>query len=574
MTPVSTSRITIIGILFCVVGAAIVARLGYLQLIQHEYYAVLASQSHSRKFEISARRGEIFMQDRGETTPVAMNRDLETLYVDTRYVYDKTGVLKELERITGTDYSQQVNEADGYVVLEEKVTRDTSQKIKDAGLSGVGLSDNFTRVYPEGTLGANLLGFVNTDGDGQYGVEEALDATLAGEDGLLSAETDARGIPIASEENVQREPEHGEDVVLTVDRNIQAFAESALEQGVKEADAKSGQAIVMDPDTGEVLAMATYPAYNPNDYQQIDNYERFRNIPVSQQFEPGSGFKVFTMATGLETGSVTPEETYYDHGSVQVGEYRIENAMGGDMTRSMRDVITHSVNTGAVYVLKQLGGSSGSGGITEADKQVLHTYFRDRFHLADRTGIEQPIEPELAMAAPDSASSVKYANMAFGQGISTTMLRMVTSMSAVINDGTLHQPRLVDYYRSRDGEVRETTPAVVEEEVVSEKTSRQIRSMMETVVEEGGGYGTRIDGYRIGGKTGTAQIPNPNGGYYDDRDIGTFTGFAPLEDPRYIMQVRINEPDVPGFAGSAAAGPVFGDIMEQLLRYGGVPPSG
>lgn len=569
----SSSRITIVGVVFLLLAGAVVVRLGYLQILRHDHFSVLATESQSRKFEIPARRGKIFMQDRGETVPVAMNRNRKTLYADPRYIYDQSATFRKLEDITGTDYSQHLVDAEGYTVLEEEIPYETAEKIEALGLSGIGLSDNYARVYPEGTLAAQLLGFVNRDGHGQYGVEQALDNTLAGKPGLLAAETNAQGNPITTEENMQTPARNGRDVVLTIDRNIQAIAESALKRGVEETGSKSGHVVIMDPDSGKVVAMANYPAYNPNDYQEVTEYQRFRNTTVSEQFEPGSGFKVFTMSAGLDTGSVSPGDTYYDAGTVEVDDYRIRNAMGGDKTRTMTDVITHSVNTGAVHVLKQLGNESDGSSITGADKRVLYDYFVNRFRLTKKTGVEQPSEPDFHMNEPDDVSAVNYANMAFGQGITTTMTRMTTSMSAAVNGGTLYKPHIVDYYQTDDTLVRDVTAETVDEQVISSRTSEQIRTMMETVVEEGGGYGARINGYRVGGKTGTAQIPHPDGGYYENRDIGTFTGFAPVENPEYVMMVRMDEPTTPGYAGSAAAGPVFGDIMEQLLQYTGVPPT-
>jgi cell division protein FtsI (penicillin-binding protein 3) len=570
----SRSRITTLGVVFLLLAGAVVVRLGYLQILRADHFSVLATQSQSRKFEIPAQRGEIFMQDRGEAVPVAMNRKLKTLYADTRYIYDQTRVVRKLGDVLGTDYTKKLSAGDGYTLLKEEVPYETAQKIKQLGLSGIGLSDNYTRVYPEGTLGARLLGFVNQDGKGQYGVEGGLDEALSGTTGFLAAETDAGGIPIPSEENVEKQARDGKDVVLTIDRNIQDLAESALKRGAQETGARSGHAVIMDPNSGRVLAMANYPTYNPNSYQKVTDYQRFRNVTVSQKFEAGSVFKPFTMAAGLDSESVTPEESYYDRGSVQVGEHNITNALGGSEPRTMTEVITNSVNTGAIYVLKQLGEQSGSEKISKANKQTLHNYFTDRFHLTEATGVKLPGEPSLSMDTPEEVSNVNYANMAFGQGITTTMLRMTSSMSAVINGGTLYKPQVVDFYRE-PGQAggRDVGTQVADDSVVSEKTSEQIRAMMETVVERGGGFGARIDGYRVGGKTGTAQLPHPDGGYYEDKEIGTFIGFAPVEDPQYIMMVRMDQPTTPGFAGSVAAGPVFGDIMEQLLRYKGVPPA-
>ncbi|PSO43777.1 hypothetical protein BRC20_00090, partial [Candidatus Saccharibacteria bacterium QS_8_54_8] len=452
----SRSRITTLGVVFLLLAGAVVVRLGYLQILRADHFSVLATQSQSRKFEIPAQRGEIFMQDRGEATAVAMNRNLKTLYADTRYIYNQTRVVRKLKDIMGTDFTRKLSGADGYTLLKEEVPYETAQKIKQLGLSGIGLSDNYTRVYPEGTLGARLLGFVNQDGEGQYGVEGGLDEALSGTTGFLAAETDAGGIPIPSEENVEKQARDGQDVVLTIDRRV--------------------------------LAMANYPTYNPNTYQEVADYQRFRNVTVSQQFEAGSVFKPFTMAAGLDSGSVTPEESYYDRGFVQVGEHKITNALGGSEPRTMTEVITNSVNTGAIYVLKQLGEQSGSAGISKANKQTLHNYFTDRFHLTDGTGVKLPGEPSLSMDAPGEVSNVNYANMAFGQGITTTMLRMTSSMSAVINGGTLYKPQVVDFYRTPDQEAgRDVSTQVTDDSVVSEKTSQQIRAMMETVVERGGG---------------------------------------------------------------------------------------
>lgn len=561
------SRITIIALVFALLGGAVVLRLGYLQVIQHDYFAVLANETHVRKFEIPAQRGRIYMQDRGERTPVAMNRNLQTMYADTRYVYDEDRVISTLERVLGTDYSQEIAQAEGYVELESEVTYEDAQAVEEEELSGIGFNDNYTRVYPEEELGASLLGFVNHDRRGQYGVEEYLNERLSGTPGMFDARTDSQGMPLATSDNVEVEPDHGDDVTLHIDRNIQAFVDEALAEAVEDMQASSAHALVMDPDTGAVLAMGNHPTFDPNEYAEVEDYRRFRNDTVTSRFEPGSGFKIFTMATGLETGAVTPNSTYYDSGRVEVANATIANVEPGSRKRSMQDVIVNSVNTGVVHVLKQLGG----GEINSQGKATLHDFFTNRFRLTEATGIEQPGEPEPDMAGPEEVGPVEYANMTFGQGITTTMVRMTASMGAVANGGTLHQPQLVDYYETESG-VEEVEPQVVDKNVISQDTSRQLRKMMGGVVTDGGGYGTDLEGHRVGGKTGTAQIPDPNGGgYLANRYIGTFTGFAPLEDPEYVMMVRVDEPNVPGYAGSAAAGVVFGDIMEYVLEYKAVP---
>lgn len=562
----SRSRITIVGTVFLLLAAVIVLRLGYLQVWKHDYFSVLATQTHSQKFEIPAKRGEILMRDRDGTTPVAMNRNLKTLYADTRYIYDEEEVIRELKNVLGKDYSQEIKNKE-YVVLEEEVEHETAEKIKQLELSGIGLSDNYTRVYPEDSLGSQVIGFLNHDKQGQYGIEGHYDDLLSGTNGMFDAETDAKGIPIATSDNVQSEPIDGDDIVLTIDRNIQAHVEKVLKESVMEMNADSAHAVIMDPDSGEILSMANYPTFNPNEYNEVEDYGVFQNKTVSNQFEPGSGFKIFTMAAGLESGSIAPRDSFYDKGYVEVGDHTIKNVEAYESTQSMTNIITKSLNTGVVHVLKQMG----SGSINQQAKNTLYKFFVNRFNLTSSTGIEQPSEPKLHMNEPGSVGPVEYANMTFGQGITTTMTRMVASMGAVVNDGVLYAPSLVDYHVSPDGTVHEGDNEAVKKNVVSPETSREIRRMMETVVDDGGGYGAKIEGYRIGGKTGTAQVPDPEGGYYEYRDIGTFTGFAPIDNPEYIMMVRVDNPDVPGYAGSAAAGVVFGDIMEWLLLYEGVP---
>ncbi len=563
----SRARLFIIATVFALLGSAIVLRLGYLQVVQYDYFSVLATETHMRKFEIPAQRGNIFMQDRGDTTPVAMNRNRKTLYADTRYIYEMDEVLHHLETVLGEDYSEIIHAADGYVELEREIDYDAAMSLEELEMSGIGLSDNYVRVYPEDSLASQVLGFVNGDGKGQYGIEEFLNDKLSGQPGMFDARTDSRGIPLATDDNINTKPKPGADVVLSIDRNIQAFTEAALEEGIEKYDADSGHVIIMEADTGAVLGMANAPSFDPNQYAEVDDYSLFQNSTVSSQFEPGSGFKMFTMAAGLDDGAVSPDDTYEDTGAVNVAGSRISNVLAPQGETSMTTVIVSSLNTGAVHVLEQLGG----GEINSQAKQKLHDYFKQQFRLGEPTGIEQPGESVASMHEPGSVGQVEYANMAFGQGVATTLVRMTVSIGALVNDGTMYKPRLVDYYIDGD-DVVHSQPEVVADDVVSPATSRQLREMMQEVVESGGGYGTQIEGYKIGGKTGTAEVPDPDGGYFEDRYVGTFTGFAPVDDPKYVMTVRLDNPRASGYAGNQA-GEIFGDIMRQLIGYGGIPPT-
>ncbi len=570
MTTARNSRITVLAIAFLAMALLTLSRLVYLQIIRHDHFSVLAAQTHSRKFEIAPQRGQIYIHDRGRLVPMAMNRNLKLLYADTRYVYDLDAVVAGLKQILGEDYRDKLEAADGYVALEDDIDYHTGQEIQALGVSGIGLSDQYKRVYPEGSLAAQVLGFVNRDGEGQYGIEGWFDGVLKGSFGMYDMETDANGIPIATSDNIQLEPVHGDDVVLTLDRNIQAKVESALKKGVEGTNAKSAHAVIMDPNSGRMLAMANYPTYDPNKYSEVEDYRRFINVASSELFEPGSGFKVFTVAAGLEAGVIDKDETFDDSsGLVRVADAVIRNAgIPHSSNRSMTEIITNSVNTGAVYVLEKFG----NGEINLTARRGLYEFFANRFKLTDSTGIEQSGEPNMSMVDPESVGPVNYANITFGQGIATTMVRMVASMAGIINGGDIYKPYLVDYRIQNDGEVVTTEPEIMAEGIVSSETSETMREMMETVVTDGGGWSINwaVPNHSVGGKTGTAEIPGPDGGYLRGQYIGSFIGFAPVDEPKYLMMVRIDDPRAPGYAGSAAAAPIFADIMEWLVRYGGL----
>ena len=564
---IDNTRVFILAALFALIGGLIVVRLGYLQIMQHDYFSVLADETHVRKFEIPAQRGEILMQDRDGPTPVALNRNRKTLYADTRYIYDADKVLSELQAITGEDYREEISDTDGYVELEEELDFAQAEAIEEQELSGVGLSDNYVRDYPEAELAAQTLGFVNHDDEGQYGVEEYFDEQLRGVPGMFDAQTDSQGIPLATKDNIQQQPEPGADVVLNLDRNLQYFMESALEEAVTDKQAESAHGMVMEVETGAVLAMGNYPSFDPNQYHRVDSHDLYQNAVVSSQFEPGSGFKMFTMAAGLDSDAVSPDTTYEDEGRVEVADSEIRNVLASQGTTDMREVIVRSLNTGAVYVLESLGENA----VDEEAKQQLYEYFSDRFALDEPTGIDMPGEVNLNMHTPESVGPVEYANMSFGQGVATSMVRMTTSMAALVNDGVMYKPRVIDYYQNGD-DVYRSEPEVAAEYLISAETSQQLRAMMQEVVDDGGGFGAGVEGYTVGGKTGTAEIPDGAGGYFDDRYIGTFTGFAPVEDPQYVMMVRLDDPQTDDFAGNDAAR-VFGDIMEDVLQYRGVQPA-
>ncbi len=555
----------------------LILRVGYVQIVRHGHYGALAAAEQSRKFEIPAKRGQIFWLDGNTPSPLALNQSFKLLYIDPRFIKNKAETAAKLSAITGDktgDYLEAMGSSGAYAVLNPRITLDQADKINQLGLAGVGMTDESYRVYPEGQLASQVLGFVNAAGDGQYGVEGYFNKLLVGLPGELSAKTDTYGIPIATSDNVASRPIDGSSLTLTLDRNIQAQAEKYLKEGVENVGAKSGSVIVMDPNSGAIKAMANYPTYDPAKYQGVKDYADFSNAVVSSQFEPGSGFKIITMSAGLDTNKVTPDTTYNDTGSFDVDGYSIHNAENHKFgTQTMTDVIQKSLNTGVMFVLRMLGGDPNN--INLVGKQVLYDYITKHFGLSKPTGIEQSGEAAGAVKAPSkqSGNNVTYANMTFGQGIAVTMIQMITAASAIANRGTLYKPYLVDQTTKADGSVAKTSPVVVRRNVISKLAADNMTKMMEQVVLHGSGYLAKMPGYEVAGKTGTAQIPNPDGpGYLEGKNIGSFVGFLPAQNPKFIMMVRIDQPKVSGFAESTTV-PVFAKIAHWLVNYYGIPPA-
>jgi cell division protein FtsI/penicillin-binding protein 2 len=551
-----------------------------LQILQHGHYYAQAANEHTRKYEVPARRGELYVHDGTGTSPIALNQNLNLLYADPRFVGDKADVARKLAAVTGgsaSDYEARLNDGIEYAVLANRLTQEAADRVRALNLPGVGLSVRDYRTYPEGQLAAQALGFVNADGVGQYGVEGYLDDQLAGTPGQLAAKTDTHGIPIATADNVIKPPVDGTSYVLTIDRNIQAMAESELKDQIDKVKAKSGSIVVLDPATGAVQAMANYPSFDPNQYNKVTDYSVFVNQVVSSQFEPGSGMKAFTMAVGLDQGKVKPDSKYDDPGCFKVDDRQVCNAAGDKpgAGKTMTMVLRDSLNTGVMYVVRLLGGDPNN--FTLAGKKVLYNYFTKHFGFGVRTGIEQANEAAGAITQPTNAAgnNVTYANMAFGQGMSVTMVQMASAMGAIANGGKLYQPHVVDGVMKQDGTTQPVVPKVVSDHVISPSAIADINQMLQVVVQHGSGYiaGLMNPGYKIAGKTGTAQIPRPDGqGYIDGANIGSFVGFAPADHPRFVVVVRINEPGVNGYAETTTV-PVFGDVCRWLFKYYGIPPS-
>ena len=579
LEPIPTKRIFYLMILMAILGAIVFGKLVYVQLFQNKLYLEKANAQQTRKFDITARRGQIYVNDgNGAIYPIALNQQLFLLAADPKFVKDSADTAGKLSKYLpgdeGAGLESKLNNKDNrYLVIKKSLLSADAEEIKKLKLPGIILYPQDGRNYPEGELFAHITGYVNSDGAGQYGIEQFLNSSLSGKDGVSRAITDSLGVPITSNENTIIRPENGSDLVLTIDRNIQQMAATAIETAVKTNQAESGSIVVMDPKTGAIRAMVNYPSYDPNNYQAVspDEYYKFTNSSISSQYEPGSGFKVITMAAGLDTGKVKPDTKYEDTGEVKIDDRVVKNSNDKKYGIStMTDVIQKSLNTGVVFVLRQLGTDPDN--ITSKAKEVFYDYIK-KFGFGERTGIELAGEVKGFVKKPDSYN-VDYANMSFGQGISVTNLQLVNAVSAIANGGTLYKPYIVDKETKANGEIVLSKPSVVRNDVMSRQSAAELAEMMKQVVQRGSGWPARTPGYSIAGKTGTAQVPKSDGsGYEESKNIGSFVGFAPVEDPKFVILVRVNYPRVDGFAEKTTV-PAFAEVARQLFMYYQIAPSG
>lgn len=555
-------------------------RLFYLQVIRHGYYQERAYQTQVSKLTIVPERGKVYALDGKTPVPLVLNETVYTVFADPQEV-DNVGAINDaLREIAGgnlTDNYQSLitNKKLRYVVVAKQLTRTQAEKLRSKKLAGLGFQKGSRRVYPEGQLGSQMLGYVNNDGMGQYGLEGALNTQLTGRQGLLQTVTDVRQIPLTiGQKDTSTPAVNGTNIVLSIDRNIQQQAEQVLKEGLKNAKATKGSVVVMDPNTGRVMAMANYPTYDANKYTEVEDYRLFQNGVVSDPYEVGSVLKVLSMGAGLDSGAVTVNSTFNNTGSVSVDGTTIRNVEEDPIypNTSMTDVLQYSLNTGVVYVLERMGG----GSVNQAARQKLYDYYTNRYRLGKITGIEQAGEAEGIIIKPNEGQgrNVRYANMTFGQGMNITMIQTAAAFSAAMNGGTYYQPTMVQGVLGASGSVTEQAPKVVATGVLSPDASATLKQM--TYEGRHRGFFGKFDpeGYTIGGKTGTSQIIDPKTGKYSDDDsIGSYLGFGGTDRPEYVIMVRVEDSKLTaGYAGTVAAGPIFNDLSNWMLKYLEIPP--
>lgn len=562
-------RLTITVVLLFAFAAILILRLFTLQVLAHGFYNTLAAGQYEISERLLPTRGEILARDRfsgDRLFPLATNQNLSLVYAVPKRIEKPEDAAKTLAPLLGldvTDILPRLQKTDDlYEPLKHYVDDATKATIEALKLNGIEFAKESQRYYPEKNIGSQLLGFVGYQGDerrGQYGLEAAFNDELAGKPGMLRAEQDAAGRWITVTNRMLEEAQDGDNLILTIDRTVEYTVCTKLDEAVQRHGASSGSAIVMDPKTGAILAMCGSPDYDPNAYNEVQDIKTFSNSAI-QTYEPGSIFKSFTMAAALDQGKVTPTTTYDDTGSVEVGGFTIKNSDGkAHGTQTMTQVLEASLNTGAIFASQQVG------------PEAFYDYVQ-RFGFGSATGVELGGESAGNLGELASGRDVYTATASFGQGITVTPLQIAAAYSAIANGGKLYKPYVIDeVVKSNDYRVK-TEPTLVRQ-VIDPKTATTLSAMLVNVVKNGHGQRAGVPGYFIAGKTGTAQIPRTDGpGYDPNRTIGSFAGFGPVEDPRFVIVVKIVDPRDVQFAESTAA-PLFGEIAKFLMNYYEVPPT-
>lgn len=539
----------------------IVVRLFYWQVIRGSELRVEASAQYFSELTLPAARGAILA---GDGKPLVMNQQAYLVYAEPRKVTDKEKFARDVSEILRLDQKEvRTNLSDpnrAWLPLGHKVERSTADALRALKLTGVGFEKEAKRYYPEASTAGQLLGFVGLDqrgsDTGYFGLEGFYNRELGGKDGKLQLEKDVRGVPMLIANSSRIEPENGRSLQLWIDRTVQRIVEERLDEGIRTYGAKAGSIIVMDPKTGGILATASYPSYDPGTYTTYDK-ELYKNPIVASSYEPGSTFKVLMMSAALNEKLVTPNTMVDENGPIQIGEYAIKTwNTQYHGTISMTQVLEYSSNVGMVSVSKKLG------------KDTELAYIK-AFGIGAPTDVDLQEESSPQLRADDQWKDIDLATASFGQGIAVTPLQMVRAVGALANDGWLMEPHVVASIIDRDGRKRDVNPKKLTQ-VISPSTARVITEMMIAAVDNGEAKWAKPKGYRIAGKTGTAQIP-VSGHYDSEKTIASFVGFAPADDPKFVMLVTLREPSSSPW-GSETAAPLFFKIAQDLFSYWGIPP--
>ncbi len=555
-------------ILFFIVALGLIGKLFYVQVVRYDHFVELAMSQTEKSIKLFSPRGTIY--DRSGR-PLAFSVIMKSLYVDPGLIKTRNKItpaeaasvlapllhrqeaelIEEFSKDTRFSWLVRTMEPEMYEAVRAVFAEDREK------WEPFGFIEESKRQYPNCELLANVLGFVGIDGNGLDGLEKSLEAEIGGHVDMIRILSDARGNPIMESTVVPYQGKRGRSVYLTIDTTLQYFAESALDTVMKRTGAAGAMVIMMDAKTGDILALANRPTYDPNQFYKASENE-FKNRAVVDIYEPGSTFKPITAATALAAGTYTTEEVWHDPGEIWASGHAIknwDNESYGDVR--MIDILKYSVNTGFAHVGLLTGGDT-------------LTAYAKKFGFGTETGIELPGEAPGILFDPKAMREIDVATMSIGQAIAVTPLQMVQAYSALANGGHMVKPHIIQKIVNEDGSIYKETKTEISGNPVPQKVADTLRDMMEKEVSEGGGGNARVPGYHMGGKTGTAQkIDTENGGYLEGQYVASFCGFGPTEDPRVICLVVIDNPNGLYYGGVIAA-PVFSEIMGKTMRHLGI----
>lgn len=552
-------RVNLVLLLMIIFSTVIIGRLIYLQIVKYQYWRALA-HGQQRYFEFSQReRGEIFFR---ENESLAINKNFNLIYASSQKIENLEEAAEILSSILNLDKNlilEKFKEDGFYKVIKRNLTEEEVSKLKEINLKGVHLGREVGRYYPFQDLASHVVGFLGGEGQGQYGIEGFYNDILTGKD-MVSEKImgpggffRARGVSSVNESS---------DIVLTLDYNIQLMAEKLLKEAKENIDIEEGEIIVIDPNSGRILALAVFPSFNPNKYYQVSNFEIFKNSAVQKVFEPGSVFKPITMAAALDQGVITPETTFYDEGFVRIGGHTIRNynnRVWGEQT--MTEVLEKSINTGTIFVQRQM------------ENRVFLDYL-NRFGIFKESGIDLQGEVFSLNKEFKEGHEVNFATASYGHGIKMNSLQLVRAFSVIANGGKLIRPFIVDKILEDNNKIIETQIDIQNSSVISKNTASDLTMMLISKVENGFAKSASVPGYYVAGKTGTAQIPWPALGInkrgYSDKTIQSFIGYAPALNPKFLILVKLNNPKTRDASVSAA--PIFSELAEYILKLWQILP--
>ncbi len=555
-------RIAFVGICFFLLISVVCAKAVYLQVFCGSWLSEKAARQYEKSFVQEGKRGTIY--DRGGNE-LAVSIEGTSIAVYLNQLEDEASASQALAGILRIDRHKllkQFKTRQGFVWVKRQASPKEVSAIKALGLRGIGFIPEYNRFYPNKSVAAQVLGFTGIDGNGLEGAEYYYDQVLRGTEEKYTVLKDALGRGFAKDQDAE-DPLYdsihsGKNIILTIDRNIQYITQTALEASVKEFSAKSGMAVVMDPGTGEVLALSHYPSFNPNVFKQYPPH-LWRNRALTDPFEPGSTMKIFSAAAALSSGICSPNTIFYcENGAYKIGSNTIHDTHPRGWL-SLQQIVKYSSNIGIAKVIEMVG------------PEALYTTLKN-FGFGNRTGLDCPGESAGVLTSSNRWSKIDCSAIAFGQGVSTSAIQLVSAAAAIANGGLLMKPFIVHSVTNESGRILKRTAPEIIGRAVSPEVAAILKRIMQTVVTEGGtGTSAFLDGYTVCGKTGTAQKTDESGNYARGKYISSFLGFAPADNPRLVILVVIDEPTGAHYGGTVAA-PAFQNIAHETLQHLNVPP--